>query len=118
VFRFHRQRAANNGEVSTACRTTCSTVADARNFGTLSSGKLCCGPSDSKIALSLAAACSSKSNVTQNRLRNASPNARFTRAPNGACPISCIPPASSKNRSRMMTFMVGSAPSAASPACR
>src|ERR1035441_7460638 len=66
VFRFHRQRDWNNGEVSTACRSTCSTVAEARNFGTRSSGKLCCGPSDSKIALSLAAACSSKSNVTQN----------------------------------------------------
>ena len=118
VFRFHRQRDWNNGAVSTACRTTCSTVLEARNFGTCSRGKLCCGPSDSKMALSLAAACSSKSNVTQNRLRSASPNARFTRAPNGACPTSCIPPASSKKRSRMMASMVGSAPSAASPARR
>ena len=118
VFRFHRQRAANSGEVSTACRTTCSTVGEARNRGTLSSGKLCCGPSDSRMALSLAAACSSKSNVTQNRLRSASPNARLTRTPNGACPMSCMPPALSKNRSRMITFMVGSAPSAARPARR
>ena len=30
VLRFHRQRAANSGEVSTACRTTCSTEAEAR----------------------------------------------------------------------------------------
>ena len=118
VLRFHRQRAANMGEVSTAWRTTCSTEAEARKRGTASSGKLCCGPRDSKIALSLAAACSSKSNVTQNRLRSASPNARFTRDPNGACPTSCMPPASSKNRSRMMAFMVGSVPSAASPARR
>ena len=91
---------------------------EARNFGTRSSGKLCCGPSDSRIASSLAAACSSKSNVTQNRLRSASPSARFSRAPNGACPTSCIPPASSKNRSSTMVSMVGSTPSWASPAAR
>ena len=40
-FRFHRQRAANIGEGSTACRTTSSTDFDARNLGTRSSGKLC-----------------------------------------------------------------------------
>ena len=117
-FRFHRHRAANIGEVSTACRTTPSTVLEARNFGTRSSGKLCCGPRDSKIASSLAAACSSKSKVTQNRLRSASPSARLSRAPNGACPTSCIPPVSSKNRSSTMVSMVGSTPSAASPAAR
>ena len=118
VFRFQRQRAGNSGAVSTACRTTSSTVPDARNFGTRSSGKLCCGPSDSRIALSLAAACSSKSNVTQNRLRSASPRARFSRAPNGACPTSCIPPASSKKRSSTIVSIVGSSPSWASPAPR
>ena len=55
-FRFQRHRAANIGEVSTACRSTSSTVFEARNFGTRSSGKLCCGPSDSRMASSLAAA--------------------------------------------------------------
>ena len=85
--------------------------------GTWSSGKLCCGPSDSKIASSLAAACSSKSNVTQNRLRSASPSARLSRAPNGACPTSCMPPLSSKNRSSTMVSMRGQhARAAASPA--
>ena len=118
VFRFHRQRDWKSGAVSTACRTTCSTDAEARNLGTRSSGKLCCGPRDSRIASSLADASSSKSNVTQNRLRSASPNARLSRAPNGACPTSCMPPASSKKRSRMIVSIVGSAPSEASAACR
>ena len=80
--------------------------------------ELCCGPRDSKIASSLAAACSSKSKVTQNRLRSASPRARLSRAPNGACPTSCIPPLSSKNRSSTMVSMSGSTPSWASPAPR
>ena len=118
LFRFHRHRAANSGEVSTACRTTSSTVFDPRNLGTRSRGKLCCGPRDSRMASSLAAAWSSKSNVTQNRLRRARPNARFRRAPKGAWPTSCIPPLSSKNRSKMMVSMVGSAPSATRPAAR
>ena len=117
-FRFHRHRAANIGEVRTAWRTTSSTVLEARNLGTRSSGKLCWGPRESRMASSLAAACSSKSNVTQNRLRSASPRARFRRAPNGACPTNCIPPLSSKNRSRTMVSLVGRVPSAASPAPR
>ena len=49
-----------------------------------SSGKLCCGPIDNKIASSEAAACSSKSKVRQNFLRSARPQARLMRAPNGA----------------------------------
>ncbi len=117
-FRFHRHRDWNIGAVSTAWRTTVSTVGEARNLGTRSSGKLCCGPSDSKIASSLAAAWSSKSNVTQNRLRSARPRARFSRAPNGAWPTSCMPPASSKKRSSTMVSMVGSTPSWVSPAPR
>ncbi len=114
VFRFHRHRAANIGDVSTACLTTSSTVPDARNFGTRSSGKLCCGPSDSRMASSLAAACSSKSKVTQNRFRSASPSARLSLAPKGVWPTSCMPPASSKNRSSTIVSMVGSTPSWAS----
>ena len=49
-----------------------------------SSGKLCCGPSDSTIPSSVAAAWSSKSNERQNRLRSAIPQARLIRPPNGA----------------------------------
>ena len=51
------------------------------------------------MPLSVAAACSSKLNERQNRLRSARPHARLMRAPNGVCRISCIPPASSKKRS-------------------
>ena len=117
-FRFHRHRAANSGDVSSACRSTSSTVREVRNFGTRSSGKLCCGPSESRNALSLAAAWSSKSNVTQNRLRSASPRPRLSRAPNGEWPTSCMPPASSKNRSRTSVSFVGSTPRAVRPAPR
>ncbi len=117
-FRFHRQRAANIGEVSTAWRSTSSTVFEARNFGTCSSGKLCWGPSERRTASSLAAAWSSKSKVTQNRLRRARPRPRFSRAPNGEWPTSCIPPLGSKNRSRTIVRFVGSAPSAVRPARR
>ena len=49
-----------------------------------SSGKLCCSASEMTIPLSVAAACSSKLNERQNRLRSASPHARLIRAPNGA----------------------------------
>ena len=52
---------------------------------TLSSGKLCCSPSEMTMPSSVAAACSSKSKVTQKRLRSASPQARLIRPPNGAC---------------------------------
>ena len=45
-----------------------------------SSGKLCAVPIERTIASSVAAAWSSKSNVTQKRLRSARPKARFTRA--------------------------------------
>ena len=48
-----------------------------------SSGAPCWGPSESAMASSLAAACSSKSKLRQMRLRSASPSARFTRPPNG-----------------------------------
>ena len=54
------------------------------------------------MPLSVAAACSSKLNERQKRLRSANPHARLMRAPNGACRISCIPPPSSKNRSATM----------------
>ena len=63
---------------------TCSTVLEARNFGTVS-GKLCCSPETAaKMALSLAAAAGSKSNVTQNPARasrtRGSPGRRTARA--------------------------------------
>ena len=78
-LRFHRQRLWNMGDGgdSTACSRTRRTVLVCRNRGTSASGKLWCGPSDSTTASSLAAACSSKSNDTQNRLRSARPRARL-----------------------------------------
>ncbi len=115
---FQRQRTWNMGARSAAWVSASSTVAGETKSKTLSSGKLCCGPSESRIASSLAAACSSKSNVRQNFLRSASPKARLRRAPKGACTTSCMPPASSKNRSAISVCCVGSAPSAALPAER
>ena len=52
--------------------------------------------------LSVAAACNSKLNERQKRLRSASPQALLMRPPKGAWMISCIPPPSSKKRSAMM----------------
>ena len=59
--------------------------------GTSSSGKLWCGPSDSTMASSVAAACSSKLNVRQNFLRSARPSARLIRPPYGRvdAPAAC-----------------------------
>ena len=54
-----------------------------RNRGTSSNGKLWVSPSDSTIASSVAAACSSKLNVRQNFLRSARPRLRLMRPPNG-----------------------------------
>src|SRR5436189_143790 len=62
------------------------------------------------MASSVAAACSSKLKLRQKRLRSARPHARFTRLPNGACSTSCIPPASSKNRSTTIVCCVGITP--------
>ena len=85
-LRFQRQRAWNIGESRIAC---CERVLDRRaaagSAGTSASGKLWCGPSESTIASSVAAAWSSKLNVRQNRLRSASPSARLMRPPNGEC---------------------------------
>ena len=50
---------------------------------TASSGKLCCGPSESSTPSSVAAACSSKSKVRQKRLRSARPQARLMRRAEG-----------------------------------
>ncbi len=93
-------------------------LAGERKSKMVSSGKLFCGPSESRIPSSVAAACSSKSKVRQKRLRSARPKARFCRAPKGAWTMSCIPPASSKNRSAISVRCVGSAPSAAFAAQR
>ena len=64
---------------------------------------------------SVAAACNSKLNERQKRLRSASPQALFTRAPKGACMMSCMPPPSSKKRSAMIVRCVGTSPSTARP---
>ena len=113
-----RQRTGNIGEKITARRSTSSTVAEARNRGTSSSGRLCWGPRESSTASSLAAAWSSKSKVAQKRLRRASPSPRLSRAPKGACTTIWVPPDSSKQRSRTIRSRVGSRPSAARPAAR
>ena len=81
---FQRQRAVNIGAASSACVSTSSTVADFRNPNTISSGKECCSLSEMTMPLSVAAACSSKLNERQKRLRSARPQARLMRAPNGA----------------------------------
>ena len=109
---FHRQRTPHIGARSAACVSISSMVPGARNSKMDSNGKLFCGPIESSTPSSVAAACSSKSKVRQNRFRNASPKARFCRAPNGACTTSCIPPASSKKRSAIRVRCVGNAPSA------
>ena len=70
------------------------------------------------MASSVAAACSSKLNVRQNFLRSANPSPRLMRAPNGECSTSCMPPVSSKKRSRTSTSWVGMAPRAARPTAR
>ena len=113
---FQRQRTPHMGARSAACVSISSTVPGARKSNTDSSGKLFCGPSDRRMPSSVAAACSSKSKVRQNRLRSARPKARFCFAPKGACTTSCIPPDSSKKRSAIRVRWVGSAPSASRPA--
>ena len=65
--------------------------------------------------LSVAAACNSKLNPTQNRFRSDNPQALRIRPPNGAWITSCIPPPSSKNRSAITVVCVGTAPSTARP---
>src|SRR5271157_3004262 len=66
--------------------------------------------------LSVAAACSSKLNPRQKRLRSASPHALLIRPPNGACRINCMPPPSSKNLSATIVVTDGTVPSTARPA--
>ena len=68
------------------------------------------------MASSLAAACSSKPKPTQKRLRRARPQALLIRDPKGAWTTSCMPPLSSKKRSRMTRDWVGTAPRACRPA--
>ena len=99
MLAFQRQRAVNIGESSIAWISVSSTVLLLRKRATLSSSKLCVSPSDSTMASSVAAACSSKLNVRQNFLRSARPKARLMRAPYGAWMMSCMPPDSSKKRS-------------------
>ena len=67
---------------------------------------------------SVAAACSSKLNLRQKRLRSASPQARLIRLPNGEWMTSCMPPASSKKRSSTSVSCVGRHSSAANDAVR
>src|SRR5579871_6159146 len=68
------------------------------------------------MPLSVAAACNSKLNPRQKRLRSARPQALLMRPPKGACKMSCIPPPSSKNRSAIIVDFVGTLPRTARPA--
>ena len=109
---FHRQWVPNIGASSSAWTRMSSTVSGWRNRKTVSSGKrVLRARARAAIASSVAAAWSSKLNWRQNRLRSARPQARFTRLPNGEWMTSCMPPASSKNRSATMVSWVGRAPS-------
>ena len=90
---FQRQRLPNIGATSAACTRSSRNACERTMPKTLSSGKLCCSPSDRTMPSSVAAACSSKSKLTQKRLRSARPKARLMRPPNGACRTSCMPPA-------------------------
>ena len=118
VVAVQRQRAANIGASSIAWIRSGRTLAECRYRPTSSSGKLWLVDSDSTIASSVAAACSSKLNLRQKRLRSARPHARLMRLPNGLWMTSCIPPDSSKKRSSTIVFCVGSVPSAARAAAR
>src|ERR1700747_361231 len=65
--------------------------------------------------LSVAAACNSKLNPTQNRLRSDNPQALLILPPKGAWITNCIPPPSSKKRSAITVACVGTAPGPALP---
>ena len=62
------------------------------------------------MASSVAAACSSKLNERQKRLRSARPQARLMRLPKGEWMTSCMPPASSKKRSKTIVSLRGQRP--------
>ncbi len=117
-LRFQRQRAPSMGWGSTAWVRTSDALALLSMDCTRVSGKLCWGPSERTTVSSSAAACSSKSNETQNRLRSARPSARLMRPPKGAWMISCDPSLSSKQRSTTSRSRVGRWPSAARPAAQ
>ena len=107
---FQRQRVPNIGAARIACSSVASSWSERTKWNASVSGKLWAVPIERTIASSVAAAWSSKSNETQKRLRSARPKARLTRPPKGACTTSCIPPASSKNRSKTTSSIVGTTP--------
>src|SRR5437016_4763038 len=110
-----RHRVVKRGDVSTACSRTERAEFGCRKWKTSASGKLCCSLSEMFSPLSVAAACSSKLNERQNRLRSARPHALLIRPPNGAWITSCMPPLSSKKRSAITVVCVGTAPKIARP---
>ena len=78
---------------------------------TVSSGKLCCGPSESSDAVVGRRRLQLEVEADrQKRLRSAMPQARLMRPPKGAWMTSCMPPASSKKRSAMTRVCVGTPP--------
>ncbi len=115
---FQRQRTLNIGAASRAWMSKSRTVLEFKNFATSSSGKLCEPLKDRITAFSVAAACNSKLKPRQKRLRSAKPQARFSRLPNGAWMMNCIPPDSSKKRSKTTVSKLGITPNAAWAAAR
>ncbi len=107
---FQRHLLVNIGDCSAACTKSALTVFEETIEKTDSKGKLCCSPSEITTPSSVAAAWSSKSKETQNRFLKAKPSALLIRPPSGECMTSCIPPASSKNRSTTIRSPVGTAP--------
>ena len=91
-----RRTSALRASPAPARRAPSSSAGSARRRRDRSCG---CVDSDSTIASSVAAACSSKLNLRQKRLRSARPHARLMRLPNGEWMTSCMPPLSSKKRS-------------------
>ena len=113
VTAFQRNRVGNSGASSNACTRMSRAVFECRKPATSTSGKLWLVDSDSTMAFSVAAACSSKLKLRQKRLRKARPQALLMRLPNGAWITRWVEPASSKKRSIASCRCVGSSPNPA-----
>src|SRR5947208_4767881 len=80
---FHRHRLVKNGDASTAWVNSRSTIAGRSIWKTSSIGNECCSTSESTIPSSVAAACNSRSKLTQKRFLRARPQARLILPPQG-----------------------------------
>ncbi len=80
---FQRQRLVNIGEAKAAWVKFSSTIAGLSMANTSDNGNECRSTREIQMPSSVAAACNSRSKLTQNRLRSAKPQARLTRPPQG-----------------------------------